>query len=358
MIVKALYGLQSSSLHFHDKLGTILCTVGFTHSFKTMTSGCMPQSTPMPCMITLSFMSIISSHPWLTLLLFFRPYNHHHGITNLSALANLVTTLGLIFFCDNNGTLFMGTQTYVNHLLANYEKLFGYLPHPVFSALTDNDCPELDTTPMCSPNDITKYQSLIGTCQWLICLVQLDLAEPIMLLSWFHHCPQQGHLDHLNHLCGYLCKFPHNAIHFHTGCPAHEDYYGSYTWQDTIYGSEELPPNAPTPCGKPVRHTCFFNTNLLHDVVTSHSATGLLHMLNQTQGHATAQNQVETVTYGSEFMAAHHQAVEQVINIHYTFDVQCPLRCPPPPWVLGDNQAIINSMTIPVVECSFLPLML
>ena len=116
-------------------------------------------------------------------------------------------------------------------------------------------------------------------------------------------------------------------------------------WQDTIYSpiSEELPMNAPPPHGKPVHHTCFFDANLMHDLITGHSATSLLHMLNQTQGAwtSTRQHQVKTATYGSEFMAT-HQAVEQVINICYTLHMFGG-----PAWVLGDNQAIINRMTIP-----------
>ena len=166
--------------------------------------------------------------------------------------------LGADFFQDNNHTLCMGTQTYIKCLLANNKKLFGDLPHPVFSALADNDCPELDTTLLCGPNDITKYQSLIVACQLLISLVQFDLDQPFMSLSCFHHCPSQGHINQVKHLCVYIRRFPHGAIHFHTGCLSHEDYYSShlayYTWQDTIYEPihEDLPMNAPPPHSWPI----------------------------------------------------------------------------------------------------------
>ena len=103
--------------------------------------------------------------------------------------------------------------------------------------------------------------------------------------------------------------------------------------------SEEVPPNAPLPHGKPGCHTCFFDANLMHDIVTGHSATCLLHLLNKTPSAwtSTSQHQVETATYGSEFRAACHYYTLHMFSV--------PLNSPA--WVLGDNQAIINSMIIP-----------
>ena len=43
--------------------------------------------------------------------------------------------LGTDFFCHTDGTLCMGTQTYIKQPLANYEKSFGDLPHPAFFTL-------------------------------------------------------------------------------------------------------------------------------------------------------------------------------------------------------------------------------
>ena len=76
----------------------------------------------------------------------------------------------------------------------------------------------------------------------------------------------------------------------------------------TVYGNptEELPPNAPIPRGKPVQTSTFVDANLLHDFTTGRSAIGDLHLVNQTpiEWFTKRQNQVETATYGSEFVAA------------------------------------------------------
>ena len=65
--------------------------------------------------------------------------------------------LGVDFFCDDNGTLTMGAQTYSKHLCANFESLYGEPPKTVFSPLDHEDHPELDDSPLCSPDDIAKF---------------------------------------------------------------------------------------------------------------------------------------------------------------------------------------------------------
>ena len=103
--------------------------------------------------------------------------------------------LGADFFCDDDGTLCLGAQTYSKHLCTNFESLYREPPKAVFSPLDHEDHPELGDSPLCGPDDIAKFQSLIGACQWMISLCRFDLAHTIMSLSQFRHCHQQGHVD-------------------------------------------------------------------------------------------------------------------------------------------------------------------
>ena len=82
---------------------------------------------------------------------------------------------------------------------------------------------------------------------------------------------------------------------------------------------EELPPDMPTPKGKPVRTTTFVDANLLHDMVTGRACTGIIHMLNKTPiaWYSKRQATVETATYGAEFVAA-RTAVDQIVDLRYT----------------------------------------
>ena len=63
----------------------------------------------------------------------------------LKVVGPLSYHLGGIFYCDPDGTLCWGSQTYVKKMLDNYERQFGSLPSKKASSpLENNDHPELD----------------------------------------------------------------------------------------------------------------------------------------------------------------------------------------------------------------------
>ena len=121
---------------------------------------------------------------------------------------------------------------------------------------------------------------------------------------------------------------PKLLYEFCTSIPNHEATFGEYPeqydWMETVYGlpTEELPQNMPTPKGKLVHTMVYFDANLMHDVITGRSASGVLHFLNQTpwEWFSKRQAQVEMATIGSEFMAA-CQAIEQIMDIRYTLQM-------------------------------------
>ena len=88
-----------------------------------------------------------------------------------------------------------------------------------------------------------------------------------------------------------------------------------------LISKDLLPTNAPEPLGNYVTLTHYVDANLMHDVLTGRSVTGILHLLNQTpiDWYAKKQATVETATSGSEYVAS-RTCVEQVIdlrNMHY-----------------------------------------
>ena len=147
---------------------------------------------------------------------------------------------------------------------------------------------ELDDSPFCGPEDTSKFQSLIGACQWVISLCHIDIPQAIMSLSRVRHCPHQGHVDCLKRVCGYICKFPKGAIRFCVGIPDLDSIFGAhstkYDWMETVCRTpgEDIPSNALTAKGNPVHTTMYTNANLLHDLVMGRSATSVLHFFNQT----------------------------------------------------------------------------
>ncbi len=108
-----------------------------------------------------------------------------------------------------------------------------------------------------------------------------------------------------------------------------------------------MPDDIPVPRGKPVRTTTFEDANLLHDLTTDRSATGILHLINQTPAawFSKLQTSVETATYGSEFVAA-RLATEQIMDLWYTLRMLgVPLDGKA--YMFGDNESVLTSSTIP-----------
>ena len=159
--------------------------------------------------------------------------------------------------------------------------MFGEEPKPCTSPLEKNDHPETDASEPCTPDETAKYLSLIGALQWTISLARMDIAMAVMTLGRFRAAPLKGHLARAQRVCGYFKKYCHGAIPFRTGIPNPESIFGeqapTYDWSYSVYGNptEEIPENAPPPKGNPVRTTTFTDANLLHDLNTVHSATGI-----------------------------------------------------------------------------------
>ena len=261
--------------------------------------------------------------------------------------------LGGDFFRDKDGTLCYGAQTYVKRLVDTYKQLFGELPTELHAPMDKEYKAELDDSELLGPDGIAKYQSLIGACQWMISLCRFDIAQTVMTLGRFRTAPRVGHMECLKRLVGYARKRSGCAIRFRTEIPEHESTYGDepiqFDWMETVYGrpAEEIDPRAPEPKGKKVRTTSFCDANLMHDAVTGRSASGILEFLNQTpiDWFCKRQAQVETATYGSEFMVA-RQATERLIDLRYTLrSFGVPIDGPA--WLFGDNKSVVTSSTIP-----------
>jgi len=232
-----------------------------------------------------------------------------------------------------------------------YFRMFGKKPKQTYtSPLEKGDHPELDISELLPPEDITKYQSLIGALQWAITLGRIDVQTAVMSMSSFRAAPRQGHLDRVRRIYGYICKMKFAALRFRTGEPDYSDVPDlHYDWAHTVYGDaqEIIPEDLPEPLGKPVLQTAYKDANLCHNMVTGKSVTAVLHLLNQTviDSFSKQQPTVEVATYGSEFSAA-RTAVEQMFEIRHTLRyLGVPVR--ERMYLFGDNQSVVTSSVNP-----------
>jgi hypothetical protein len=108
---------------------------------------------------------------------------------------------------------------------------------------------EIDTIAKSDVNGIKKYQSMIGNLEWAVSLIgRLDVQAATMKMSRFRDALQEGFLDRLKQVYGYLKKFSSVATQVRTDTPAcaelpDHDFY----WLHSVYGNieEVLPKDLP-----------------------------------------------------------------------------------------------------------------
>jgi hypothetical protein len=130
------------------------------------------------------------------------------------------------------------------------------------------------------------YQSLVGAMQWVISIGRWDIQSAVMTLSSFRAQPRQGHLDRIQRIYGFLCRFRHFKLRFRVDEPDYSNIpkMPDYDWEHSVYGNltEGIPNNAPPPLGKQIILTHYFDVNLMHDVLSGKAVTGVVHFYNKT----------------------------------------------------------------------------
>jgi hypothetical protein len=245
------------------------------------------------------------------------------------------------FSRDSNGVLCLESTQYLSKMVDMYQRHFGAKPRHVYhSPLEKGDHPEMDTTTILDYEKTSIYQSLIGALQWIITIGRFDVLTAVIA------APRLCHLERVKRIYGYLTRMDQAKIRVRTEEP---DYSGlpnfEFDWSRTVYGAveEAISTDIPIALGNNVTLTHFVDANLMHDLVTGRSMTGILHLLNKTpiDWFSKKQATVEVATYSSE-MVAMRTCVEQIIDLRTTLRyLGVPIR--DKSYVFGDNESVIHS---------------
>ena len=107
-----------------------------------------------------------------------------------------------------------------------------------------------------------------------------------MSMSSFREQPRIGHLNCLKRMVRFLANYKDFKILF---CVDEPDIckippIPPFEWKYTPYGTpkEDIPKDAPTPRGKRIVLTHYFDANLMHDILSGKSVTGVIHFWNKT----------------------------------------------------------------------------
>lgn len=346
VIYKALYGLRSSGLCWHQRFADVLRSLNFVPCKSENDIWMRPTSDTYEYIaVYVDDLLIAAKDPSsITKVL------EEQHLFKLKGTGPLQYHLGCDYFKDDFGTLCFGPRKYIAKMIDQFERMYGFKPKEYSSPLEKGDHPEIDTSAELNQDGIKIYQSMIGSLQWAISLGRFDIQTATMTMSRFRTSPRQGHLERLKRMYGYLRKFKSAAIRVRieepdfSALPVQE-----FDWAASVYGNvqESMARDIPTPLGNPVVSVTYVDANLYHDLLTGRSVTGILHFCNQTLVDWFSKRQacVQTATFGSEFVAA-RIAVDQIIDLRNTLRyLGVPVKGRS--FMFGDNQAVVNNSAIP-----------
>ena len=346
VIVKALYGLKSSGLRWHERFADVLRSMDFFPSRAEPDIWMRDKGDHYEYIAVYVDDLLIVSKKAQELI---DAFTNDHKF-KLKGTGPVSFHLGCDFFRDEDGVLCYAPRKCIIKCLDNYKRIFGTNPKQASSPLVKGDHPELDTSPLLDLEKIKIYQSLIGGLQWSIQIGRFDVGTATMTMSRFRAAPREGHLERVKRIFGYLSKMRHGVIRIRTEEPDYSDLdKKEYDWFYSCYGGakEEIPDDAPRPLGKRVVTTSYVDANLYHDLISGKSVTGILHFFNKTpiDWYTKLQSTVETATFGSEYIAA-RTCTEQIIDLRLTLRyLGVPVEGPS--YMFGDNETVVNTASAP-----------
>ena len=78
------------------------------------------------------------------------------------------------------------------------------MPNRKSSPFPSDYGPEVDISPELGPQIAAYYQSLTGVLRWIVELGRVDITFKVSCMASFMAMPQEGHLNALYHMFGYL----------------------------------------------------------------------------------------------------------------------------------------------------------
>jgi len=347
VIYKALYGLRSSGARWHERFADCLREMGYTPCKAEPDIWMRPNGDVYEYIaVYVDDLAIAAKQPKELTDTLTEVYKF-----KLKGTGPISFHLGMDFFRDEDGVLCFAPKKYIKRMEDSYLQMFGSKPlQNMMSPLEPNDHPELDESELLEPEDVQKYQSMVGQMQWAISIGRIDITTAVMTLSSFRAAPRIGHMERAKRLTGYLTKMKDAVIRIRTDEPDYSDLPDPlHDWAYSVYGtgSEVIPHDVPEPLGKYVTLTHYLDANLYHDMLTGRSVTGIIHFMNQTpiDWYSKKQGTVETATYGSEFVAA-RTCVEQVMDLRLTLRY-LGVRIRDKSYMFGDNKTVVDSSSTP-----------
>jgi hypothetical protein len=181
IIVKALYGLHTSGLCWHECFADCLCNEGFSPCkaepdiWMRLNGDLYEYVATYVDDLCLGMLDPKSFTDTLQ-----KKYN-----SKLKGTGPIDFHLGQSFSQNEDGEMEISAKCYVDKMMETYVQLYGEKLRKASSPLEQNDHLEMDDSPFLGQDETQQFQSLIGAMQWAVSIGRLDIVTAVISLSSF-----------------------------------------------------------------------------------------------------------------------------------------------------------------------------
>eukprot|EP00590_Aulacoseira_subarctica_P011644 CAMPEP_0172424146 /NCGR_PEP_ID=MMETSP1064-20121228/21716_1 /TAXON_ID=202472 /ORGANISM="Aulacoseira subarctica , Strain CCAP 1002/5" /LENGTH=1711 /DNA_ID=CAMNT_0013165931 /DNA_START=811 /DNA_END=5943 /DNA_ORIENTATION=- len=289
IIVRALYGLKSSGAMWRTHFAATLRDLGFISSLADPDVWMRPSQIPNGddyyeyILVYVDDLLVISHRGNEILDTLTTKYKYR-----LKDVGPPSRYLGAIVGrYDKNGTKtwYLSAKDYLQKAIPVVEEHYGTLnKYKADTPLPSNYHPEDDQSAFLKDDEISLYQSFIGTLRWAVELGRIELTFAVSLMSRFTTAPRTDHMQKLLHMFSYIKRHLDSKLVFD---PFTRDWshinFLNHDWNDFYPDAfEPMPSNAPEPRGKAIQINMFCDAAHANDHVTRRSTTGVIIFLQGT----------------------------------------------------------------------------
>jgi len=219
-LLRSLYGLRRAPKLWFDRLSSFLKSLG------------LKQSSTSPCIF---FGSLTEGGPpiyvgiYVDDIIYFSSSDEVErkfescltGVGEVDFMGQVSYFLGIEFtwkrLPDNHLCVSLTQQSFIESLLENLNISFegiSLYTSPYRSGLPVDSIPSVDMTSKDRDQLRLKYQSLVGSLNWLAHTTRPDLSTIVSLLAQHQSCPSLGHYDAALYVAKYLATTKHLGLYF------------------------------------------------------------------------------------------------------------------------------------------------
>jgi len=298
IVVRALYGLKSSSAAWRADLARVLREMNFDSTLADPDVWIRKARRENGddyyemVLVYVDDLLCVSEHPDNVMKALGEFYELKDGSVKEPDIY-LGADIEMVQLPDGRSQWAMSSKTYVKNSVKVVENLLVedgtglHLKTTARSPFPSGYRPELDVTKELDETMASRFMQLIGILRWAIELGRIDIYTEVSQLSQHQALPREGHLEVAYHIFAYLKKNENGGrIVFDSKEPQVDEraFVSNVDWSD-FYGDvqEELPPNMPEARGKRVIISCFVDANHAGNMITRRSHTGVLIMYRMPQ---------------------------------------------------------------------------